>query len=138
MTVNGNVDLSQQQNVHLSVYGRLPHTALFQPNAAATTSARVYYAGSGSAAGSLTGNATVVFGGAGPGQTNHLDNFSNLAGAAGTLTIGSGVTIRGKNGWIAGNSVVNQGTISADTAGGTIRLLGSNATATFTNTGTLS
>ncbi len=72
--------------------------------------------------GSLSGNGTVVFGDTGPG--NRLDLDGN-----GATTIGAGVTVRGKNGSIGGQiniggtqTLINDGTIAADVAGGTIAL----------------
>jgi len=51
------------------------------------------------------------------------------------LTIGSGFTIHGASGIVRDSAVplINQGTISADVAGGTITIHGS----PFTNTGTV-
>ena len=86
-----------------------------------------------SAAGSLSGTGTVVFGGR---QTNGLLDGSGLSGADGTLTIGAGITIRGSQGSIINNSdaqIINQGTISADTVGGAITVGGG----LFINQGTL-
>ena len=85
-----------------------------------------------SPAGSLTGTGTVVLGGSGQ---NGFYDASNLLGASGTLTIAAGITIRGSQGSIINNSdaqIINQGTISADTANGTINIYGP-----FTNEGTL-
>jgi hypothetical protein len=53
---------------------------------------------------------------------------------AGTLTISPGITIRGKNGTIAGGAVVNQGTIAADGTDQRIYL----EPGTFTNRGAMS
>ncbi len=86
----------------------------------------------------LSGTGTVVFGQASP---NTL-----LVGQAGTtLTIGSGITVRGQSGAVGYNpslglgtpdaAVVNQGTIQADVAGGTITVYG--AAAAFSNSGTV-
>lgn len=80
----------------------------------------------------LSGNGTVVFG-----QYDQADegwyNFLRLANAGATLTIGPGITVRGQNGVIgpvSGTSgggptnvtIINQGTISADVARGTITI----------------
>lgn len=73
--------------------------------------------------GALGGVGSVVFGAAGPG--NRLDLDGN-----GTTTIGADITIRGKHGSI-GNQInvggtqtlVNNGLISADVAGGTISVV---------------
>ena len=76
----------------------------------------------------LGGTGTVVFG-------QSLVNTLYMSGSAATLTIGPGITVRGQNGTIGYNSslisglptnvaVVNQGTIEADVAGGTITIDG--------------
>ena len=87
----------------------------------------------------LSGNGTVVFGNQG---SNPSYNSLRVVNAGTTLTIGPGITIRGQNGAIGYNSnwggpqnvsVINQGTISADVANGTITI---NAQP-FTNQGTV-
>ena len=82
----------------------------------------------------LSGNGFVVFGDSG------LNNLS-LANGGTTLTIDGGITVRGQNGQVgaagyplytpANVGVINQGTISADVAGGTILIQGSS----FQNSG---
>jgi RHS repeat-associated protein len=80
----------------------------------------------------LSGNGAVVFGNAAyiPASTFYFINALRLRDAGTTLTIGPGITVRGQNGTI-GNlywggptnvTIINQGTISADVAGGTIVL----------------
>ena len=90
----------------------------------------------------LSGTGTIFFQNTG---VNTLD----LTGSASTLTIGSGITIRGGGssnlsgnigystyyGGGATTSVVNQGTINADTAGTQINIIPHNGT--FTNTGVI-
>ena len=75
--------------------------------------------------------ATVVLGG---NASNLLQNRPN-GGDAGTLTIGSGITVHGKTGTIGSSlyPLINQGTITADVAGGTIDVLGG----PLTNQGTI-
>jgi hypothetical protein len=75
--------------------------------------------------GGLGGNASVVFGSTGTGNRIDLDGD-------GTTTFASGVVVRGHSGSIGQEiniggtqTLVNHGLISADTAGGTIRILGS-------------
>ena len=85
----------------------------------------------------LSGTGTVVFGGNGA--------YNAVGLVSGTLTIGSGITVRGQNGNVGyspaiGGSpsniaVVNQGTIQADVRGGTITVEGS--AAAFLNSGTV-
>jgi hypothetical protein len=103
-----------------------------------STYVQVNFGASGTAAGALTGTGTVVMGGYG--NNNSIFNNSNQLGATGTLTIGSGITVRGKNGRILNSygagTILNQGTISADVAGGTINV--GNGTGSFANQGTLS
>ena len=66
--------------------------------------------------------------------SNVLRNLSN-GGDAGALTIGSGITMHGKNGTIGSSfyPLINQGTIADDVAGGTIDVYG----APLMNQGTL-
>ena len=83
----------------------------------------------------LDGSGTVIFSGTNPDDS--------LALSSGTLTIGSGITVQGQNGYlglspVVGGSassitVVNQGTIQANVSGGTIYV----EDASTTNTGTL-
>jgi hypothetical protein len=77
---------------------------------------------------SLGGNGTVIFGNNG----NYDYNALRVLNGNTTLTIGSGITVRGQNGAIgdatdygdavANVGVVNQGTIQADVSGGTITI----------------
>ena len=83
--------------------------------------------------GGLSGNATIVLG---TGANNRIYFDGN-----GTTTFAAGTTVRGENGSIGGQLLiggtqllVNNGTISADVAGGTITLFESDVT----NNGTLS
>ena len=136
VTVNGDLDLSQNDGANLTVYnGLVLNGTMDLGNADGTTSGYVHFGNPGNPAGGLTGNATVLFGGS---SINTLFNSSNLAGAAGTLTIGPTVTIHGKEGALdtidSNGTIVNQGTINADTASGTISVSGAGA---FTNTGTI-
>ena len=87
---------------------------------------------------SLTGNGSVIFGN----YSSLPGNSLRLVNTGTTLTIGSGITIRGDTGYVGYNfyvgppanvSVINQGTISADVSGGTITI---NAQP-FVNQGTL-
>ncbi|MQM29339.1 MAG: hypothetical protein CRU78_01825 [Candidatus Accumulibacter phosphatis] len=82
----------------------------------------------------LAGTGTIVFGATGPGNRIALDG-------TGTTTFAAGTTVRGENGSIGQainiggtQTLVNDGTISADVAGGTITI---NAHP-VTNNGTLS
>src|SRR6185503_5208888 len=78
----------------------------------------------------LSGTGTVVFGNATytPSSTTYFIDALRIRDASTTLTIGPGLTVRGLNGTV-GNlylggppdvSIINQGTISADVAGGNI------------------
>jgi hypothetical protein len=82
----------------------------------------------------LGGTGEVVFGGNGINNYIYAFGGGSLATAA-TLTIGANVTVRGtQNGnlqsYYAQDSIINQGTISADTAAKTIHIYG-----TYTNNG---
>ena len=133
VTVNGDLDLSQNSGASLTVYnGLVLNGTMYLGKADGSTAGYVYFGDYSDPAGSLTGNATVVFGGSGG---NTLYDYSAQSGTAGTLTIGPNVTIHGQDGYIADAygtaTILNQGTINADTAGGTISLNG------FTNAGTI-
>ncbi len=84
----------------------------------------------------ITGSGKVIFGSSG---NNFIENSSNLTGAAGTLTIGAGITVEGKTGIIysafTNGALLNQGTIKADVAGGTITI--GSGLEPFTNANTL-
>ena len=87
----------------------------------------------------LAGAGTVTFGNTGSANRLTIEN-------TGTLTVGSGVLIHGENGSIGGQAItggpatlINNGTISADVAGGTITILANNgATNAVQNNGILS
>ena len=77
----------------------------------------------------LGGTGTVVFG-------EDIVNTLEVAEAGTTLTIGPDITVHGQTGWIGFNSrlggttddtVVNEGTISADVSGGTVTVYGLNS-----------
>ena len=90
----------------------------------------------------LTGSGSVVF-------DSNTSNRLNVDGAGSVLTIGASSTLRGHSGIIGnqywdtggGQSITNNGTVSADVAGGTLVLAGgaftNNATASAANGGTL-
>jgi hypothetical protein len=87
----------------------------------------------------LSGTATVLFG------SNTRNALAIDSGSTATLTLDSGVLIHGQNGTIGQNAftsgttrLINDGTIAADVAGGTITVL-TNSTdpASVTNAGTL-
>ena len=109
VAVNGDLDLTRQANASVRVYGGLPlNGTLSLGDAAGSTYGRIYFGDGGSPAGALTGTGTVVFGGT---TNNYFENSSNLGGAAGTLTLGPGITVRGKSGYLynasAGGTLVN-------------------------------
>ncbi len=85
----------------------------------------------------LGGTGTVIFGG-GSAYNNRLDTASS-GGDSGTLTIGSGITIEGQNGFIGLDGggteypMILEGTIDDNVSGGLIRIFGTN----LTNSGTL-
>ena len=85
----------------------------------------------------LGGSGTILLGAAGAGNRINIESPAN---GTNTLTVGPNVTIRGQNGTIGGqnfeggaNALVNNGTISADVAGGTITIVN----APVTNAGIL-
>ena len=132
VTCNANLDLQTYGAAVTVLDGLVLNGTAYLGAADGSTPGMLSFGNQYSAAGSLSGTGTVVFGGR---QTNGLLDGSGLSGADGTLTIGAGITIRGSQGSIINNSdaqIINQGTISADTANGTINIYGP-----FTNEGTL-
>ena len=133
MTINGNFTVSGDSSVTvedgLTLNGTLTLGAM-----SSNVYGYVNFAGSQT----LGGAGTVVFGQDSP-------NTLLVSDAGTTLTIGSGITVRGQSGAVGYNpslglgttngSVVNQGTIQADVAGGTITVYQSGGT--FQNSGTV-
>ena len=139
MTANGAIDLTVVNGSALSLFnGLVLNGTVSLGKADGSTYGGLYFGGTGVASGSLTGTGTVVLGGYG--SNNTIYNYSNQIGANGTLTIGNGITIRGKNGRVINQNntgkIVNQGTIAADVSGGTINV--GSTTGTVVNQGTLS
>jgi len=137
VTVNGNLDLSQNNHASLTVdNGLVLNGTIDLGKADGSTWGSVSFGAYNMPAGSLTGNATVLFGGS---NSNDLDNASSQTGAAGTLTLGPTVTIHGAAGQIGNQdstgTILNQGTINADTAGSTLEV--GSRSGTFTNAGTI-
>ncbi len=127
VTVNGVLDVGNTYSANLTVTNGLVL------NGTALVGNTNYPYGAISFAGSQTlgGNGTVVFGGYngwGSGSANAL----HLAYSGTTLTLGPGITVRGQTGMIgaaaypwnspANVALINQGTISADVAGGQITI----------------
>ncbi|WP_430435275.1 filamentous hemagglutinin N-terminal domain-containing protein [Methyloversatilis sp.] len=83
---------------------------------------------------SINGNGSILFGG-----SHNAVRANNVIGYTTALTLGSGVTVAGPNGGYVyfGNGGVNNGTISADTAGKNIEVNGWNASDAWSNAGTL-
>ena len=136
-SVDGDLDLSRVANAAIRVYGGLNINGnVLLGDTSGSTYGRLYFGDSGTSPGSISGTATIVLGGSG---FNYIENSANIVGAAGTLTIGSGITIRGKNGWIYSyydnGSILNQGVINTDVTGGMINIAQNSGR--FTNTGSL-
>ncbi|MDZ4061784.1 MAG: hypothetical protein U1C75_11500, partial [Brevundimonas sp.] len=83
---------------------------------------------------SINGNGSILFAG-----SHNAVRANNVIGYTTALTLGSGVTVAGPNGGYVyfGNGGVNNGTISADTAGKNIDVNGWNASDAWSNAGTL-
>jgi hypothetical protein len=128
VTLNGSLDMASATALE-RVVGNLVLNGTINVN----NSSRLNFEGDQS----LSGNGSIVFGSAG-------SNIVGVDGGNKTLTVASGITIRGENGTIglgqlvngSGNALVNNGNISADVAGGTITLQGLGAG--ITNNGTIS
>ncbi len=119
VTINGDLDLTQGSGVSLIIWNGLTlNGAAYLGNQTGASDGNLTFSGS-QTLGTATG-AVIVFGG-------HTGNGILGSGASSqTLTIGPNVTVRGKNGRITtGNmTLVNHGTISADTQMGVIQLIG--------------
>ena len=121
VTLNGTLDLSQTSNVAASLRdGLLLNGVVLVGNAAGTTYGTLSFLNSETIDGT-GGGGSVLLGGNG---NNRL--FLYDPGAAVAVTFGPNLTVHGKSGSLlsqyghAGSGFSNQGTISADTAGGTI------------------
>ena len=118
VTVNGNLDLTRVNGVSLTIMNTLTLNGTMSIGAAdGSTYGFVYFGSYEAASAMLAGNASVVFGGNGNNQI-HNDCDANGAGG-GTLTFASTVTIHGQSGTLqcgygSTNTIINQGTISAD------------------------
>ena len=125
VTLNGSLDLASATGIQRVTGGLVL-------NGTASIGANSNFAAQGTQ--TISGNGTILFADA------NGSNRINLEGA-GTTTLGSGITIRGHTGFIGqqafvggAHTLLNQGTINADTAGGTI-IVAPNAG--LTNQGTL-
>ena len=128
VTVNGNWDVGASVNgASLTVLDGLTNNGTLQVG---NPTNQWYGVVSFSGTQTLSGSGTVVFGNE-YANYNCAENALRLTTGGTTLTIGSGITVRGQYGQIgystciggpANVSVVNQGTISCDVSGGTIYL----------------
>jgi RHS repeat-associated protein len=145
VTLNGDLDMASNSGIVGVSNGFTLNGTAYLGNASATTSSHINFAGNQT----LGGSGSIVFGSATGGG-------NRLTVQSGTLTLAPGFLIHGQNGVING-SFVNQGTIAADTANGTVALtgawsnsgsleaqnggtltLGGSAQDTWSNTGTIS
>jgi hypothetical protein len=113
VTFNNDLDLASVYGANATVTGGLTlHAATVHlGNAAGSTYGALDFNGTQA----LGGTGTVLFG-------KSTSNSLNQTASAATLTLGSGITVRGSSGSISGyysnDAVVNQGTITADDSGG--------------------
>jgi len=134
-TFTGDLDMATASGATTVINGLTLNGTAYLGDAAGTTASYLQFSGTQT----LSGSGAVLFGG------NGNNALYVLGGAAGsTLTIGPNVLVHGKNGAVgfySGYGLVNQGTISADTAGGTILVrsdaLSSAGTLQATDGGTL-
>ena len=126
VTLNGNLDLATATSIERVTAGGLVLNGTININ----NNSILAFTGDGG----LSGNATIVLGNTGGSNRIALDG-------TGTTTFATGTTVRGENGTIGGavfvggtQALVNNGTISADVAGGTITI----STHPVTNNGTMS
>jgi hypothetical protein len=111
ITADSNLDLSINSGATVTIVDGLTlnHTAVYVGNAAGTTYGTIFFTGRES----LAGTGTVLFG-------KNSSNGLEESNSGETLTVGPNITIRGSSGTInfSGDTIVNQGTISADDSGG--------------------
>src|SRR5579871_4381332 len=121
LTVNGNMDLASSTGI-----ARVTNGLVLNGTASINNNSILAFQGSQT----LSGSGDILFGATGSG------NRLNIEGAS-TLTIGNNMIIHGQNGTIGGqsfvggaNSLINNGIVSADVAGGIINLNINNGAAT--------
>ena len=117
MTLDGSLDLASAggKATVTGGLGLVSGTTVLLGNAPGSTSGKLTFEGDQA----LGGSGTVLFG------TSSENTLSPAADS--TLTIGSGITVRGSSGTIgvldnANSTVVNQGTIAADDSGSAVGL----------------
>ena len=140
VTYRGVLDLSQVNNAYVNVVdGLTVDGTVLIGNAAGTTSGALKFVGSVAQTFNAPPGATaeVRFGGGLNAINNSIGFTGNYYAAGRPLTLGTGVRVDGKNGGfngdLVGDTIINQGVISASVAGGGIGM--SNA---LTNQGALS
>jgi RHS repeat-associated protein len=130
VTLDGTLDLATNNGANVAVTGGLTLNGTIEigDNASSNpTYGELNFVG----AQTLSGTGSIVFAAAG----SNAINTASGNGDSGKLTIGSGITIEGKNGTIGNSSLplINQGTIDDDVKGGLINVYGAN----WSNTGAL-
>ena len=126
VTIDGTVDMATNNAAQLTVTGglTLDGTILMGDQTGYTTNGILNFVG----AQTLAGTGTIDFGFSG---FNQINTATSGGSDTGTLTIGAGITIEGNTGYIGYNDgltqtpLVIQGTVDADTGGGTIQMFGS-------------
>ena len=116
VTVNGNLDMTQQQTATLTILdGLVLNGTLSVGNATGSNSGLVTFGNGITANQSLSGSGTVLF------YFGGRNSLINNDGSGGVLTIGSSVLIHGQSAAIYNTSsnvaIVNRGTISEDAFG---------------------
>ena len=115
ITTTGNLDLASNNGAQVNVQDGLTlnNATILVGNAAGSTYGTLYFTNTET----LGGSGTVLFG-------KHGSNALYADGSS-TLTVGSGMTVRGSNGTLSQNypytaTVINQGTLQADDSGGQV------------------
>ena len=115
VTFDNNLDLASVNDANATITGGLTlnGATVDLGNTAGSTYGQLYFNGTQT----LGGTGTVLFG-----KSGSPSQVYETAYPSGTLTLASGITIRGSSGtlggYYSGDAVVNQGTISADDSGG--------------------
>jgi hypothetical protein len=126
LTIDGDLDLSQSIFATITVeHSLVLNGTAFLGKADKTTFAHLIFGDGKNADSQTLSGAVVLFGG------SSNNSLVNRILSPGTLTIASNVLIHGQVGSVSGGAIINQGTITSDTAGGTLKV------SNLTNQGTL-
>jgi hypothetical protein len=128
VTLDGDLDLTRTNGVAVVLVDGLTLNGTLAVGNVPGTTGGIVYSGNAETIDSSDGTGNILFGGS---TNNYVMPYASLPW---TVTFGPGLTIHGKNGTLTGpTTYVNQGTIAADTTGGTLTI----NSAAWSNSGTV-